>query len=178
MGNSITKNQAICAFETERRSQDDRRHRSTRAISRHSHRGKRQHIRRSKDLYPTNKGSGKGSSKGFYIDKYDPKMLFTILSILLLCLADAYMTTLIIAQGGEELNILMELLIKESIFMFIVGKYLLTSSGLIFLVAHRNFNICYGFKVTYALFGLLLIYIILIAYEISILTSENLLPFL
>lgn len=171
MTNLIVKNRSDGSFETERRISNDRRQRSTRALSRHSHLGKRQLARRGDDHLLR-----KGANKGYYIDKYEPKMFVIILSILLLSLTDAYLTTLIIAQGGKELNILMDMLIKESIFLFIMSKYIITASCLIFLLAHRNFHVCGNFKVTHALSGLLFLYIVLIAYEITILKSANLVP--
>ncbi len=171
MTNLIAKNRLDGSFETERRISNDRRQRSTRALSRYSHGGKRQLARRGDDHRLR-----KGANKGYYIDKYEPKMLVTILSILLLSLADAYLTTLIIAHGGEELNILMDMLIKESIFLFIIGKYAITASCLIFLLVHRNFHVFGNFKVTHALSGLLFLYIVLIAYEIAILKFANLVP--
>jgi len=164
----MTTSQITGVSDKERRSTNDRRFQSTPALGRYSHRGERQHARRLSDSTSTN---------GYYVDKYESKMLFIILSILILCIADAYITTLIIAKGGEELNLLMEILIKESLFIFIIGKYLMTSGSLIFLVAHRNFNVFYGLKVTDVLSGILCIYIFLIGYEISILTNANLISF-
>lgn len=144
----------------DRRADSDRRHRSTSPLSRHSHSGSRRHARRTDDH----------TSGGYYIDWYEPQLLLTILGILLLCLADSYMTIKIIASGGEELNIVMDLLISESIFVFIIGKYLMTSGSLIFLVAHRNFKVFHHkFTVAHILSALLMLYIILIAYEIHIL---------
>ncbi len=170
MTQSIAKNQSDNSFGAERRISNDRRQHSTRALNRHSHNGKRQLARRVNDLLLN------GINKGYYIDKYEPKMLITILSILLLCLADAYLTILIIAHGGEELNILMDMLIKQSIFLFIIAKYILTASCLIFLLAHRNFHVYRKFKVTHFLSALLIGYIVLIGYEITILKSANLVP--
>jgi len=160
-----TQNQtASTDIMDDRRLATDRRSRSTTPLSRHSLGGNRRYARRIDDHV-------KG---GYYIDSYEPKLLMTILGILLLCVADSYMTLKIIANGGVELNILMELLISESIFLFIIGKYLMTSGSLIFLVAHRNFKVFHHkFTVTTILSGLLMIYLVLIAYEIHILQSNN-----
>jgi len=151
----------------DRRSDADRRNRSTSPLSRHSHSGGRRNARRMDDH----------TRGGYYIDWYEPKLLLTILGILILCLADSYMTLKIIASGGEELNVVMELLISESIFVFILGKYLMTSGSLIFLVAHRNFKVFHHrFTVSHILPVLLMIYIVLIAYEIHILHFYNIFP--
>jgi len=101
-------------------------------------------------------------------------MLVITLSILLLCLADAYMTILIIANGGEELNMFMDILINKGMFNFIIGKYIITSGCLIFLLAHRNFHVCCNIEVSHILSSLLVIYILLIGYEISIIESAKL----
>lgn len=148
----------------DRRSIRNRRYRSTRVLSRHSHKGKRQHARRAEDK----------QSNGYYIDRYGPKLLLACVAILLLCLADAYFTIQIINSGGEELNALMDMLIRESILIFIVSKYFMTSGSLIFLVAHRNFTVCCNkLKVTHVIAGLLFIYIVLIGYEINILQANS-----
>lgn len=149
-------------FPTERRKQD-RRNRSTRPLSRHSIKGQRAHARR----------AGDKSGGGYYIDRYDKRMVVTIVSILFLCLADAGFTLLILSHGGEELNIVMELLIKESIFLFILGKYFLTSGSLLFLIAHRHFKILGKLKVSHILLCFLLGYLLLITYEIGILYTGN-----
>ena len=156
--------------ESDRRRNNDRRFRSTRPLSKHSlslsknsMAGQRKHARRAEDH----------SSGGYYIDRYDSKIIVTIVSILLLCLADAYMTLLILSHGGQELNVIMELLIKESIFLFIIGKYFLTSGSLLFLVTHRKFKILGGLKVSHILATFLFGYLMLITYELAILYTGN-----
>ena len=160
------KAQLHTAFLNDRRNKDDRRFSSTRALNRHSLTGQRAHARRLDDK----------QNNGYYIDRYDSKIIITLVSILLLCLADAAMTILILSHGGQELNIIMELLIKESIFLFIIGKYLLTSGGLIFLVAHRHFTFLGKVKVSHMLLSLLIGYSLLISYEITLLYAGKMLP--
>ena len=158
--------QVNAALLNDRRNTDDRRYRSTKALSRHSLTGQRTLARRSEDK----------QVNGYYIDRYDLRIIVTLISILLLCLADAAMTILILSHGGQELNIIMELLIKESIFLFIIGKYLLTSGSLIFLVAHRHFKFLGRIKVSHMLLSLLIGYFLLISYEISLLYAGKMLP--
>jgi len=171
MSNTTTKQQLSATLVEDRRAPSNRRLRFTGAFTQHSHRGKRQLARRSGDQYRNQR-----VQKGYYIDKYEPKMLVITLSILLLCLADAYMTILIIANGGEELNIFMDTLINKGMFNFIIGKYIITSGCLIFLLAHRNFHVFGNIEVSQILSSLLVIYILLIGYEISIIESAKLIP--
>lgn len=125
--------------------------------------GRRRQVRRTEDKQNTS----------YYLDWYDARLLLVVMVTAILCIVDAIFTLQLISLGGEELNILMDIFIDTSIFLFIVVKYSLTAGGLVFLVAHRHFNIWKPFKVEHLIYGVFLIYLTLISYEIMILPSTD-----
>jgi hypothetical protein len=125
--------------------------------------GRRRQVRRTEDKHNTS----------YYLDWYDTRLLLVVMVTVLLCIADAIFTLRLIALGGEELNILMDIFINTSIFLFITVKYSLTAGGLVFLVAHRHFNIWKPIKVEHLIYSVLLIYLTLICYELTILPDAN-----
>ena len=89
---------------------EDRRIKATRPLSRYSLVGRREKNRRL------------GEDKNYYVDRYEPKYLVLVISILLLCLMDALLTLVLLNHGGVELNPVMAVLIEKDATLFLTVK--------------------------------------------------------
>ena len=105
-----------------------------------------------------------------YVDVHEPQLFYVAVGGLLLCVADAFFTmTLLNFYGSYELNPVMDYFIKQDILQFFFVKFGLTAFGIMFLVVHKNFrlfNRISGYQILYAN---LIIYAILVAYELFML---------
>ncbi|NNJ94822.1 MAG: hypothetical protein HKP57_08780 [Halobacteria archaeon] len=106
-----------------------------------------------------------------YVDWYGHLPLAATVSIILLCFADAFLTTVLISAGAVELNILMDWLIQRNIQLFAVVKMAVTGVALVVLVMHFNFRIYRFIAVRYILYALVPAYSLLIYHELSMLAS-------
>jgi hypothetical protein len=107
-----------------------------------------------------------------YIDWYGHMPLFATVTIILLCFADAFLTTVLISKGAVELNIFMDWLIQRDIHMFAVVKMAVTGMALVILVMHLNFRVFYKYiAVRYVLYAMVPAYSLLIYYELTMLAS-------
>lgn len=107
---------------------------------------------------------------GHYVDLHEPKLLLITLSILLLCVVDIYFTLTLLQNGGVELNPFMRALLEQDVWLFYLGKYTLTAVCLIFLVAHKHFRLFKNITGRDLLQTVLLAYLLLIGYELSLLS--------
>lgn len=106
-----------------------------------------------------------------YVDWYGHLPLVATVSIILLCCADAFLTTVLISAGAVELNILMDWLIQRNIQLFAAVKMAVTGVALVVLVMHFNFRIYKFLAVRYILYALVPVYSLLIYHELSMLAS-------
>ena len=136
MTDSTKKHSAPAAMELPPRSSDpepwtrtidDRRKRPTMPISRYAFRGRRHMVRRDED-----------KNTQLYVDRYGAKLLALLLFILVLCVADAYLTLINLNLGAREMNPFMDVLIKNSNHQFFWVKYILTALSLILLCIYKN----------------------------------------
>lgn len=139
---------------SERRQIKDRRSRPTPPISRHSIFGRRKGNRRISD------------KESYYVDWYESRYLILIVSILILCILDVYMTIKILQIGGKELNPVMLLLMQKQPALSLVLKYLITAACLIFLLIHKNFKVFGRIKAHSLIYGVFSLYFLLMLYEI------------
>lgn len=106
----------------------------------------------------------------YYVDVHDTKLFVMALAAILLCVADAFFTlTLLNFHGSEELNPVMDYLIKEDTKQFFIIKFSLTALGIIFLVAHKNFKLFNRISGYQILVAALVLYALLVCYELSML---------
>jgi hypothetical protein len=103
------------------------------------------------------------------IDLYKPRWLVLAVAILLLSFIDATLTLTLLPLGAEELNPLMDVLIKTDVAAFAFVKMLLTGSALIILLAISQFPLLRFLKVQHALYAVLVFYSGLIGYELYLL---------
>lgn len=106
-----------------------------------------------------------------YVDWYGPLPLIATLAIILLCFADAVLTTVLISKGAVELNILMDWLIQRDLQLFALVKMAVTGVALIVLVMHFNFRIYRHIGVRYILYALVPVYSLLIFHELNMLAN-------
>ena len=106
-----------------------------------------------------------------YTDWYGHLPLITTVTIIALCFADAFLTTVLIANGAVELNIFMDWLIQRDIHLFAIVKMTVTGAALIVLVMHLNFRIYRFIAVRYVLYALVPLYALLFYYELNMLAS-------
>ena len=112
-----------------------------------------------------------GDDLDAYIDWYGHLPLIAAVTIILLCFADAFLTTVLISQGAVELNVLMDWLIQRDIHLFAIVKMAVTGVALVVLVMHFNFRIYRYIAVRYVLYALVPIYSLLIYHELTMLAS-------
>ena len=126
----------------------------------HALRGRRRLQRRAGDTDLRRHGS----------DRYPRQLMLATVAVLLLCALDAHNTLLILDRGGREVNPLMEFLIQTDIRLFVVGKFLLTSLGIVLFVGYYHRRLWSGVRAGHLLYGLLGFYLILIGYQLVLLT--------
>jgi hypothetical protein len=140
--------------EAERRAGHDRRRHSWRTVTYCglNGRGRRRQARR------------KGHD--YYLDWYDPKLVFAGLSVLFLSCVDAMFTLKLLTRGAYEANYFMALLLEVSDVLFVVTKVAITAFGVIFLLMHANFHVLRITSGGRMLQLLVPLYGLLIAYEL------------
>ncbi len=107
--------------------------------------------------------------KTAYVDYYSFYLVLCAISILLLSAFDAFLTLNILANGGEELNWLMALLIEDSIQKFVVFKLALTALAITLLVIHHHVRLVKTIRVRHIKYAILFGYSGLITYEFHLL---------
>lgn len=143
----------------ERRQSRERRRFSPATIIYGIRQGRRRSARRGNDL------------NGYYTDRYESWLLYTVMGILLLCSADAMLTLKLLQLGAIELNAFMAILINADVQLFIIIKMALTGVSLIFLVIHAHFRLLRLVKISHLLPVILSGYLLLIVYELTLLIS-------
>lgn len=144
--------------DDKRHERQDRRVRHDR-LNMHALRGRRHSARRSKDV---------AIAHHAHTDQHEPHIFWATVMIMLLCVFDAHYTLMLISRGGVELNHFMDALIQHSMFSFILVKFSATALSLFILVAHHKFHMFERLRVHYLIYSFLLVYIVLISYELYI----------
>jgi len=90
---------------------------------------------------------------------------------LLLCTADAFMTLVLLERGANEANPFMEPLVGGSPLVFAMVKMGLTSGGIVILILLARIRVFGRIPVSFLLYGVLLAYATLVAYEFWLLEA-------
>lgn len=104
-----------------------------------------------------------------YVDIHKPFEFYAVVAAIVLSVLDCFFTLTLLQHGSEELNPFMDYFIQQDATLFFIVKFLLTAVGLLFLILHKTFklfNIVSGFQL---LVGCLILYTVLVAYELSML---------
>ena len=110
-----------------------------------------------------------GRGKPGYVDYYAGHLMLCTIAILFLSALDAFLTLNILANGGEELNWFMAVLIENGIEKFVGFKLALTALALILLVIHHNVQLTRRIRVRHIKYLILCGYSVLIGYELHLL---------
>lgn len=109
------------------------------------------------------------SGHSYYLDWYQPKLVFTGLAILLLSCLDATLTLMLLGKGAYEANYFMALLLEIDHGVFISTKITITAFCVTFLLMHANFQILRITSGKRLLQFMLTVYGLLIGYELVLL---------
>ncbi|MFQ5640579.1 MAG: DUF5658 family protein [bacterium] len=143
----------------ERRSQKDRRARHTSPLSLSSFFGSRIRYRRQEDR-----------DKYYYVDRYSLASILVVLVTIILSAFDATFTLKLVSRGAQEANPVMDFFLHYGPVPFMIAKSVLTGFGLIWFLVHKNYTLIgKTVKVRHLLLGALLIYVVLISYELYLL---------
>jgi len=151
---SLKGNPELGGYQIERRRDTDRR--SSSGTTHHFHLvgGRRKNSCRRSGQY------------NYFVDRYDPVLFAVVTGIMLMSAIDAFITTIILSAGGEEVNLLMDWVIQKDIYLFASVKFSLTGLGLILLTRYIHFKIFYLFKVFHFMLAVFVGYTVLIVYEV------------
>ena len=153
-------NSAITASPfTQRQTQPDRRQNNASFWTLFRTNGRRKAVRRNLE-----------AAVGRYFDHYEPRLVVPSLIILVLCMIDGHMTLKLLALGATEMNLLMKLAIEKGVITFLVTKYLMTATSVVFLMIHHQFRVFNIVQVRHIIYGYAWLYIALLIYEISMWT--------
>jgi hypothetical protein len=135
---------------------NDRRLRATAVFSRYTLWGRRRTFRRKID-----------QQHGGYVDRYGAGLFFVILLIVILNVFDSVLTLIILNNGGEEVNPIMDYLIQVCGNGFWVWKFIITSCSLLLLCIHSQFK---RYKAFHAILAASFIYVALLLYQVLLIT--------
>lgn len=109
------------------------------------------------------------SGNNYYLDWYQPKLVFTGIAVLLLSCLDALLTLTLLSKGAYEANYFMALLLEINHGVFITTKIAITAFCVTFLLMHAHFHILRITSGKRLLQFMLPVYGLLIVYEVSLL---------
>jgi hypothetical protein len=109
------------------------------------------------------------SGEDYYLDWYDPKLVFTGIAVLFMSWLDALFTLTLLGRGAYEANYFMARLLESSEVLFVNVKLSVTALGIVILLMHSHFRIMRLAKGKRLLQILLLLYGLLIVYEMILL---------
>lgn len=116
-------------------------------------------------LTPRRRASRRDTEHHGLVDWHAPHLLFLSIAILLLSVADAFLTLTLIKYGATEANPMLELLLEKHPKLFGGAKMALTGGGVIVLVVLARARVFRLVKVEAIMHWFLLGYVALIAYE-------------
>jgi hypothetical protein len=116
-------------------------------------------------LTPRRRAARRGGEEQPLVDWQEPHLLLLALSILLLSVADAFLTLTLLMRGAEEANPLLAYVLTAYPAWFGMIKIALTGAGLVVLVAMARATIFRIVRVSSIIHWCLIGYAGLIAYE-------------
>ena len=119
-----------------------------------------------------------GDSRFHSLDWYSAHLLVVAIGVLLLSVADAFLTLALLQGGAAEVNPFMALLIYRNVATFAAMKMGITSACIVLMVALARYRFMRLLQVTWVLYGVLIAYASLIGYEVWMLKAPLELPIL
>ena len=99
------------------------------------------------------------------VDFHEPYLLVLAVVMLLLSVADAFLTVTLMSDGAQETNPLLAFVLNEHPRFFAVTKMALTGMGVVLLVAMARTKLFRLVRAVWFFQGLVAAYFVLIAYE-------------
>jgi hypothetical protein len=103
------------------------------------------------------------------LDWHSAHLLAVAIGILLLCVLDAFLTLVLLERGAAEVNPVMALLVERHVTAFAGLKMSMTSLSIVFMVFLSRYRFMRLLPVAWVLYGVLIAYVSLIAWEIYLL---------
>lgn len=116
-------------------------------------------------ITPRRRSGRRADEQHLPIDWHEPYLLFLSMMILLLSVADAFLTLTLIMGGAQEANPLLAFILRDHPDFFAVIKMALTGAGVLVLVAVARSRLFRVMRVAVVLQGVFVAYVALIAYE-------------
>lgn len=116
-------------------------------------------------LTPRRRGGRRAGEQHLPVDWHEPYLLFLSVTILLLSVADAFLTVTLITVGAEEANPVMAFVLRDHPQLFALVKMGLTGAGVLVLVAVARSRLFRVMRVAAVLQGVFAAYVALVAYE-------------
>jgi len=110
-------------------------------------------------------------TKAQYFDIHESWVKLTMIAVLSMSCMDSIFTLRLLQLGSSELNPLMDYFIKLDSGLFFAVKLFLTAFCVVFLVMHKKFTLFRVVTGYHMLIGTLVMYVVLISYELSMLTG-------
>jgi hypothetical protein len=114
---------------------------------------------------PRRRGGRRDGEQYLPIDWHEPYLLFLALTILILNVADAFLTLTLLTAGAREANPIIAYVLEQHPQLFAITKVGLTSVGVLVLVAVARARIFNVMRAGTLLHAVLIGYSTLIAYE-------------
>lgn len=108
------------------------------------------------------------------VDWHSPRVFALVLTILVLCTADAVLTVILMSHGATELNPVMALFLPHSLPWFAALKLALTSAGICVLVVCSRMRVFRAIPGEWLLYAVLIGYVVLITYQLRLLDLAQL----
>jgi hypothetical protein len=154
------------SLKDERRSQLERRHRIWWSVLYGSFNPRRRRSPRRLD-----------ESRFHSLDWHGAHLLAVSIGILILSVADAFMTVTLLSRGAVEMNPIMALLVQSDVGAFASLKMAMTGCSVVLMVCLARYRFMRVVRVELVLYSVLVVYAILIGYEIRMLQKLFILPF-
>jgi hypothetical protein len=106
------------------------------------------------------------------IDWHGPGLLASSVLVLVLCVADAFLTLWLMTTGAIEANPLMAPLVAGDAQGFAITKLALTGGGILTLVAMANFRVFRLIRVGSLVHTILVAYLALVSYELLLVAQS------
>jgi hypothetical protein len=105
------------------------------------------------------------------IDWHASHLLAVAIAILLLSVADAFLTLTLLDAGAQEMNPVMALAVSSNATVFASLKMLMTGVSVVLMVCLARYRFMRLVRVELALYGIMIGYLALIAYELHLLSA-------
>jgi hypothetical protein len=116
-------------------------------------------------MTPRRRGGRRAGDASMLVDWHEPHLVFMAIAILLLSVADAFLTLTLLSNGASEVNPVMDYFIADSPRLFAAVKMALTGTGVLILVICARATVFRVIRVSAFIHWFLLGYAALIGYE-------------